>query len=583
MASTEANQRPLDLISVGRVQVDLYGEQIGGCLEDMRSFVKLLGGAPANIAVGASRLGLRVGMISRVGDEQMGRFALRALEREKVDTRGIVRDAERLTSLALLGIRDSSTFPLLYYRRDCADAALSPTDIEAAYIASARAIVVTGTLCAALPTRAACHEIIRIAREAGTDVVLDIDFRPVLWGLTSMDMGESRFISSRSVTDEIRLLLPSCDLVVGTEEEFQIAGGADDIVAALEAVRKVSSATLVVKLGAAGCVVFEHEIPENRRDWDVVEGFPVDVVNVLGAGDAFLAGLLRGRLRGADWHRACVYANACGAIVVTRNSCAPATPTLAELELFLQAGRASTVALAQDPAFARLHRHARPSSTSVTVAALALPGYPKDRGQDMRANALKAVASLPQPFRLASLADIPTDLSGDLIGLLPHGIWQGVRYAGSRLDGMAGRAYDTVNALPTNSHPIAAPSSFTSGVAAVLTELANACAAQGKDLFVELPLNSAAELVAAVHGAGVKPDWWLVPSGYDDATLVELAGRIHAGDAQCCGLIVTLAAGESTTAAPNPQMSPGSLALRAIPLLRIGRQDSDEPVAGQPG
>lgn len=134
---------PLDIVTIGRSSVDLYGEQVGGRLEDMRSFAKYIGGSPTNIAAGCARLGLNAAVITRVGDEHMGRFIREQLTREGVDIRGIVTDPDRLTALVLLGIRDQRRFPLIFYRENCADMALSPDDINADFIAEARSVLAT--------------------------------------------------------------------------------------------------------------------------------------------------------------------------------------------------------------------------------------------------------------------------------------------------------------------------------------------------------------------------------------------------------------------------------------------------------
>ncbi len=121
----------LDVLTIGRSSVDLYGQQVGGRLEDMRSFAKYVGGSPTNIAIGAARLGLKAGLITRVGDEHMGRFIREQLMAEGVDVSGVATDPERLTALVLLGIRDEDTFPLIFYRENCADMALGTDDIDA--------------------------------------------------------------------------------------------------------------------------------------------------------------------------------------------------------------------------------------------------------------------------------------------------------------------------------------------------------------------------------------------------------------------------------------------------------------------
>ena len=125
--------------------MDLYGDQIGGRLEDMGSFSKYIGGSPTNIACGTARLGLKSAVITGVGDEHMGRFIVEQLAREGVDTRGVKVDPERLTALVLLGIRDDEQFPLIFYRENCADMGLTEDDIDEGFIAEARAVLATGT------------------------------------------------------------------------------------------------------------------------------------------------------------------------------------------------------------------------------------------------------------------------------------------------------------------------------------------------------------------------------------------------------------------------------------------------------
>ena len=132
----------LDVITIGRCSVDLYGQQIGSRLEDIASFAKSVGGCPSNIAIGTARLGLKSGLITRVGDEQMGRYVLEQMRRENVATGGIGIDPDRLTALVLLSVENDETFPLIFYRENCADMALCEDDIDAGFIASANAILV---------------------------------------------------------------------------------------------------------------------------------------------------------------------------------------------------------------------------------------------------------------------------------------------------------------------------------------------------------------------------------------------------------------------------------------------------------
>lgn len=334
-AACMAAERQLDLITIGRSCIDLYGEQIGGRLEDMTSFAKYIGGSPTNTAVGASRLGLRSGLLTRVGADHFGRFIREQLAREGVATAGVLEDPSRLTALVFLGIRDPETFPLIFYRENCADMALEAGDVDEAFIRSAGAVLINGTHLSRDNVFDACLRACTIARANGARVVFDIDYRPVLWGLTRKDMGENRFVADAGVTARLQQVLPLCDLIVGTEEEVHILGGTTDTVAALRAIREKSDALLVCKRGPLGCVAFPARVPDRLEQGVVGRGFSVEVFNVLGAGDAFMAGFLRGWLRDEPLEQSCSYANACGAIVVSRHGCSPAMPTWDELQQFL--------------------------------------------------------------------------------------------------------------------------------------------------------------------------------------------------------------------------------------------------------
>lgn len=346
--------KPLDLITIGRSSVDLYGAQVGGLLEDMASFNKYIGGSPTNIACGTARLGLKSAVITRVGDEHMGRFIRRELQREGVDTRGVITDPSRLTALVLLGIRDQEQFPLIFYRENCADMALCEDDIDPAFIAEARCVCATGTHLSHPRTEAAVLKALSLARDNGARTVLDIDYRPNLWGLLGHGDGENRFISSGHVTAKLQSTLHLFDLIVGTEEEFHIAGGCSDTLTALLTVRAVCDAVLVCKRGPLGAVVFDGAIPDDLNNGKTGQGFPIDVFNVLGAGDGFMSGLLYGWLNDKDWPTALKFANACGAFAVSRHGCTPAYPSLEELHYFLKTGIREK-ALRKDKALEQIH------------------------------------------------------------------------------------------------------------------------------------------------------------------------------------------------------------------------------------
>lgn len=328
-------ERTLDVICMGRAAVDLYGQQVGARLEDMQSFAKYLGGSSGNLAAGLARLGVRSAMLTRVGDEQMGRFVREELARNGVDVTHVRTDPSRLTGLVVLGIGGENDIPHIFFRERCADMGLIEDDVDEDYIASSRSLAITGTHLSSETTRRAVHRAVRFARQHGSRVVLDIDYRPVLWGLGSAGDGANRFVESEQTSAALQRLVPDCDLIVGTEEEIAVAGGSTDLVQALQTLRRLSDAAIVLKRGAAGCTVFADASIESLDSGVRVAGRRVEVFNTLGAGDAFLAGFLSVWLAGKPWTQCARVANACGALVVARHGCTPAMPSREELDEFL--------------------------------------------------------------------------------------------------------------------------------------------------------------------------------------------------------------------------------------------------------
>ena len=344
-------------------------------------------------------------LITRVGDEQMGRFIREQLTREGVATNGIATDPKRLTALVLLAVEEEGVSPMIFYRSDCADMALSEDDIDEAFVASARAIVVTGTHFSREQSDAAQRKAIRIAKANGGKVVFDIDYRPNLWGLAGHAEGFERYVKSDRVSGQLKTVLPDCDLIVGTEEEIMIASGADDVLGALKAIRSLSAATIVLKRGAKGCIVYEGPISDNLEDGIVGKGFPIEVFNVLGAGDAFMSGFLRGWLGGESLATAATWANACGAFAVSRLLCSPEYPTWEEMQFFLKNG-SRHLALRKDEALNHVHwattrRRAIPSLMAFAIDhrvqledIAAQAGADVSRIADFKVLAVKAAATV---------------------------------------------------------------------------------------------------------------------------------------------------------------------------------------------
>jgi 5-dehydro-2-deoxygluconokinase len=362
--------RPLDVICLGRAAVDLYGLQTGGRLEDMQSFAKYLGGSSGNLAAGLGRLGSRSSMLTRVGNEHMGRFVREALASEGVDVSHVITDPTRLTALVILGISDRNNFPHIFYRENCADLGIETADFNRDYIASSRALAITGTHLSTEQSYAVVCQAVDFAEQSGTQVILDIDYRPVLWGLVAPGDGDERYIPSDIVTRRIQSIIARCDLLIGTEEEIQIAGGHSDTLRALRAIREASGATIVTKRGPIGCAIFEDAIPASLDDGIAVAGVRVEVLNTVGAGDAFLSGFLHAWLNGEDWQACARSGNACGALVVSRHGCTPAMPTKPELEDYL-ARSASVPRPDKDARIELLHRASTRRSARSNLCVLA--------------------------------------------------------------------------------------------------------------------------------------------------------------------------------------------------------------------
>ncbi|MFL5260224.1 MAG: 5-dehydro-2-deoxygluconokinase [Hyphomicrobiales bacterium] len=524
MASAEAR---LDVITIGRSSVDLYGQQIGSRLEDIASFAKSVGGCPSNIAIGAARLGLKSGLITRVGDEQMGRFIREQMAREGVALDGIVTDPQRLTSLVLLSVVNDRTFPLIFYRENCADSALCEDDIDPAFISAARAVLVTGTHFARPLNDHAQRKAVGIARRNGLKVVLDIDYRPNLWGLAGHAAGEERYIKSDRVSEHLQSILPDCDLIVGTEEEVHIAGAAEETLTALRTIRSLTSATLVLKRGPMGCVVFPAEIPERIEDGIVGKGFPIEVYNVLGAGDAFMAGFLRGWLRGEPLETCATWANACGAFAVSRLLCSPEIPTFEELQFFLEHGSPYR-ALRKDEAINNIHwaTTRRPAPPHLLILGLD--------------HALDAVAAIQAIGRLAAGQSGFGVLLDDRHG--PEALFE------ARSSGLwIGRLLEIQDSQDIGSKLIEWPVTHTVRyrVSADPEErdmagaVFDAARRIGRELMIEVVAGSepADEAVDRLYGTGIKPDWWALPA---PAVLSRSIGEIiSARDPHCRGIIAT--------------------------------------------
>jgi 5-dehydro-2-deoxygluconokinase len=569
--------KTLDLITIGRSSVDLYGAQVGGRLEDMGSFQKYIGGSPTNMAAGTARLGLKSALITRVGDEHMGRFIREELAREGVDVRGVKTDPERLTALVLLGIRDQHQFPLIFYRENCADMALCEDDIDPAFVAEARAVVATGTHLSHPRTEAAVLKALRLAREHGAQTALDIDYRPNLWGLAGHGDGESRFIESAAVTAKLQAHLHLFDLIVGTEEEFHIAGGSTDTIAALRAVRAVSAATLVCKRGPMGAVAFTGDVPDTLDEGQSGPGFPIEVFNVLGAGDGFMSGLLKGWLDGEPWPVALKYANACGAFAVSRHGCTPAYPSWEELQFFLARG-VVTPALRKDAALEQVHWATNRHHDWTTMRVFAfdhraqletLPGATPERIGQFKELCLEAtvqVAGGRPGYGLLCDGRLGRDALYKAAG---QGLWIGrpVEWPSSRpltlepeigpdFGGLSEWPLDHVVKVLCFCHPDDDAVMWKAQEDTIL-RLFHACRRNRLEMLLEVipskvgPVDddTTPALIERFYKLGVYPDWWKLEPFATDAAWAKACDAIRARDPHCRGIVVLgLGSGEDELA-----------------------------------
>lgn len=306
-----------DVLTMGRSCIDLYAHQIGVPITEVTSFDAYVGGCPTNISVGTRRLGLRSALLTAVGDDQVADFVLAFLNREGVETRFIPRKTGRRTSAVIMAIQPPDRFPLTFYREGCADRELTTEDVARAPIAESAIVLVTGTGLSHEPSRTATFYAAEQGAAAGAQVFVDVDYRPDQWP------------SRAAFAASIQQLIRHAALVIGTEEEIVAAADNDRVEDAIATVVGATSAPLVLKRGARGATLFRNG---SRTD---VAPFRIEVLNVLGAGDAFASGLITGIRRGWPLERAIRMGNATGAIVVTRHGCANFMPTDAEVEAFV--------------------------------------------------------------------------------------------------------------------------------------------------------------------------------------------------------------------------------------------------------
>ncbi|MDP9319575.1 MAG: 5-dehydro-2-deoxygluconokinase [Chloroflexota bacterium] len=314
-------QADLQLITIGRVGVDLYPEQIGVPLAKVRTFAKSLGGSPTNVAVAAARLGHRAAVVTKVGDDGFGEYVREALAGFGVDTRFVGTDPSLRTPIVFCEIFPPDRFPLLFYRQPKApDLNITTEELDREAIARVPVLWTSGTALSEEPSRSATLEAARLATGR---VIHDLDHRPAFW---------SSMLAAREQAIKI---LEHARVVVGNIDEVEMATGTRDVDAAAEALLAMGPELAIVKQGPRGT------LGRSATERVEVPAVTVEVVNGLGAGDAFGGALVHGLLLEWDLRRTLSYANAAGAIVASRLACADAMPSADEVDTLL--GRAARV------------------------------------------------------------------------------------------------------------------------------------------------------------------------------------------------------------------------------------------------
>lgn len=548
----------MDLVVFGRAAVDLYGEELGADLDQADRFHKSVGGAAANAAIAAARLGARVALLTRVGADPFGSYVARVLEEEGVSTAWVQRDPQRLTGLVVLGIAGPEHFPHLFYRNECADMAFELLPAHRTAVESARGLLLTGTHASTQETERASQQLARWARGAGRRVALDIDYRPALWGEAPLAHGDARAgRGSGRAGNTLRRLVPLCDVVVGTEDEIRVVGAREDAREAADTILGLGAHEVVVKEGARGAWSTTAEGHEAR-----VDGLGVSVMNALGAGDAFVAAWLTAWLEGHPPATRLEWGNGAGALVVTRHACAPAMPTRDELMAYISSGSVATAD--------RAHRQVRPQRLgSVLLLALDHRAYFEElaarcgrTGGDIEHVKGLVLEGGRAAFRARDLSPGSTgfiiddeygrslfkDVEGRrLFRPIEDGRSEGLDFIGGTAPALTLRTWPRHHGVKCKVclHPDD-PAADRQQRLSRLKELGQACTALERPLLLEvLPRRAEAEdldavpaLLADCYDQGIQPDLWKLPPPSTGSQWDTICRLIEDRDPACDGVVL---------------------------------------------
>lgn len=570
MPSRPAEVVAPEIVSIGRISVDLYGEQIGTDLSSASTFRRFIGGSAGNIAVGTSRLGLRVAMVARTGSDGFGDYLVEELGREGIDTSGVVRDEERNTGTIVLAMHERTDFPRSFLVQDPAEFNLDADDVDADLVGRARAVVLTGTLLSRPGLARAARKAVDAAVEGRTRIIFDVDYRPAFWGVVPRTQGENLRAVTPEVTTQLQTVLPWCDVVVGTEAEICALGGSSDVHESLRAIRALTEATIVYKVGPEGAYAIEGEVPDDLSAAAFSAGFKVQVVNSVGAGDAFLSGFLRGYVRDEPLETSLRWANASGAIVVGRLGCSGDSPSKSELDDFISrapgAGQEGAALSSASPLhFDTTTRHR--DRDELFVFAVDHRGHLERVAAEHGADARK-LADFKRLTIEAFLDGCDHDTGGVLVddiyvdtdvreAIADSGIWSAralevsgrapVQFAGDGDVSGFVKAWpreQIVKVLMVTSADDDPTIRFANEER--LARLSRVCRNLERDLLVEiLPVpgheNSAADLAKILrrwYDVGIKPAWWKLPAPRSAEGWTLLDNVVRERDPGCRGFLM---------------------------------------------
>lgn len=321
--------KPIDLLSLGRLCIDLNANEIHRPMEETITFTKYVGGSPANICIAAARLGLKTGFIGRVSDDQHGRFIVNYLKKQKIDTSNVIVDTSgTVTGLAFTEIKSPMDCSILMYRDNVADLKLAPSDINESYIAAAKAILISGTALAQSPSREAALKAVELAKRNNVVVMLDIDYRPYTWTSTE----EAGIYAS--------LIAEKSDVIFGGRDEFMLMekmigrdNPSDEQIAERWLLK--GAQLVVVKHGGDGSIVYTASGERYKG-----RIYPAQVVKTFGAGDSYAGAFIYGLMNGQPISTCQQWGAAAASIVVSSHSCSDAMPTLAQIQAVIEAHEA---------------------------------------------------------------------------------------------------------------------------------------------------------------------------------------------------------------------------------------------------